>query len=199
MGYRHSRDEIVAAAAAAALEHGIGALTYRRVAERLGISDRMVVYYLPNKTDLVLAATGALAASLQSLLDDAFGDEPRAPDELLREAWPVFTTDDADQVARIFFEIVGLATAGTAPFTQLATAILDGWVEWLSERVAAATPAARRRAALGIVARIDGLLLVRHVLGPEAADDAAADLAVISRPRTRPRTSSEREESRHAG
>ena len=67
MGYRHSEEEIVDAAAAVALEHGMSGLTYRRVADRLEISDRMVVYYLPTKADLVFAAMTAVSVKLQQL------------------------------------------------------------------------------------------------------------------------------------
>jgi AcrR family transcriptional regulator len=183
VGYRHSLEEITAATAAAAIEHGVGALTYRRVAERLGISDRMVVYYLPTKTDLILAATTALSTSLQRLLVEAFGDDPRTPDELLRAAWPALANADADGVFSVFLEIVGLAAAGTEPFDQLAPALLLGWTDWLAERVAASTPAARRSGALGVIARIDGLLLIRHALGPAAADTAAEAIGITGRRR----------------
>jgi AcrR family transcriptional regulator len=183
VGYRHSREEIVAATAATALEHGIGALTYRRVADRLGISDRMVVYYLPTKADLVHAAATALSASLQGLLLDAFGDRPRPVDELLRAAWPVFATTEADRVAAIFLEVIGLAAAGAEPFDELAPALMSAWVAWLADRVAAPSPVARREGALGIVARIDGLLVIRRTLGPEAADTAARSLGITGRRR----------------
>lgn len=170
------------AAADAALEGGIGALTYRRVAERLGISDRMVVYYLPSKAELVEAAVGVLSASLQGLLAEAFGDEPRPVDELLASAWPVFAAPEADRVAAIFLEIVGLAAAGTEPFDQLAPALVGAWVEWLTDRVDAGSAVERRREALGIVARIDGLLVIARTLGPSAAADAAGALGLATRP-----------------
>lgn len=190
MGYRHSQEEIVAAASAVAAEHGIGALTYRRVAERLGISDRMVVYYLPSKADLVQAAVTGLSASLQQLLVDAFGDERRTPDELLRSAWPVFADPDVDRVSAVFLEVVGLAAAGAEPFDDLAGGLLDGWVTWLADRVAAPTLASRRREALGIIACIDGLLVLRCTLGPDDADTAARALGLMGRRPTPTRTRS---------
>lgn len=159
----------------------MGALTYRSVAEHLGISDRMVVYYLPTKADLVGAAATELSGHLQGLLDEAFGDRRRSPEELLRRAWPVLSGDPADRVVALFLEIIGLAAAGTAPFDALARAILDAWATWLAERTEGATPAVRRRTALGVIARIDGLLLLRHALGSAAADDAARSLGITGR------------------
>ncbi len=178
VGYRHSRDEIVAAAAAVALEHGMAELTFRRVGERLGISDRMVVYYLPTKGDLVGAAAGALGVELMGLLDRAFGSERQEPDALLRVAWPVLTTPAADRVFAVFFEVLGLASAGQEPYAQLAPAVMTAWADWLSDRTTGATAPARRSAALSVMARIDGLLLLRRTMGADAAEDAARALGV---------------------
>lgn len=104
VGYRHSRDEVVEAAASIALRDGMAKLTFRRVAEDLGISDRMVVYYLPSKEDLVMAAVEALSVRMQTILERAFGDDRRLPDELLRMAWPVLTKKSADQIFALFLK-----------------------------------------------------------------------------------------------
>ena len=60
MGYRHSEAEILQAATEVALEAGMVGLTFGAVGQRLGISDRTVVYYFPTKPDLVMAVAGAL-------------------------------------------------------------------------------------------------------------------------------------------
>lgn len=181
VGYRHSRDEVVDAAARVALDGGIARLTFRRVADELGISDRMVVYYLPTKADLVLTVATELSMRLQSLLHEAFGEGRRDPDDLVRQAWPVIGSGDTDRVFALFLEVVGLGAAGVKPYDGLSNALLTGWVEWLAERTAGATPAVRRRAALGVIARIDGLLLIRHAMGAPAAEEAAAALGVRRR------------------
>ena len=183
MGYRHSEEEIVDAAAAVALERGIGGLTYRRVADRLAISDRMVVYYLPTKADLVLAAMTAVSVKLQELLAEAFGEARRDPDALVRKAWPVLTTAAAEQVFAVFFEAIGLAAARTEPYDQLVPAMMQAWADWLTTRASGATPSARRRNALAVIARVDGLLLVRQTLGADASNNAARALGITGRPR----------------
>ncbi len=176
MGYRHSREEILEAATTLALREGIGGLTFGRVGQRLGISDRTVVYYFPSKPELVMAVAGAVVADLERLLERAFGAEPRSPEELLRRAWPVLTTPTADRVFSIYFEIVGLASSGQAPYDTLAGTLVEGWVQWLTPRTIGRSAAVRRRRALATVAQIDGLLLIRRVLGAAAADDAAREV-----------------------
>jgi AcrR family transcriptional regulator len=183
VGYRHSEEEIVDAAAAVALEHGLSGLTYRRVADRLEISDRMVVYYLPTKADLVFAAMTAVSMKLQHLLAEAFGDERRDPDALVRKAWPVLSTPAAEQVFAIFFEAIGLAAARTDPYDQLVPAMMQAWLDWLTTRASGSTPSARRRNALAVIARVDGLLLVRQTLGADASNEAARAQGIRGRTR----------------
>ena len=178
MGYRHSRDEILEAAVAVALEAGMVGLTFSAVGERLQISDRTVVYYFPSKPDLVTAVVVALGADLVQLLEQAFGAEPSGPTELLNRAWPVLTTPRADRVFALYFEIIGLATARQAPYDALARDLIEGWAQWLAPRTRGSTPAVRHRRALATMAQIDGLLLLRQIAGAEAAEAAAREAGV---------------------
>jgi AcrR family transcriptional regulator len=178
MGYRHSADEILDAAVAITLESGLAALTFGRVGKRLGISDRTVVYYFPTKLDLIDAVAGSLVADMVELLEDAFGSEPLDQKDLLKRAWPVLTTPSADRVFALYFEIVGLASSGGAPYDALAAGLVAGWVDWLAPRMLGGRADVRRRRALATVAQIDGLLLVRLVLGAAAGDAAAREAGV---------------------
>ena len=105
MGYRYSLDEVLAAATNTALDHGMTGLTYAQVAERLGTSDRMIVYYFPSKSELIVSVATQLGNELQVLLGEAFGDEPATTDELLAAAWPVLSNKRADRIFGLFFEI----------------------------------------------------------------------------------------------
>jgi AcrR family transcriptional regulator len=178
VGYQHSRDDLLQGAIAVTLDEGFGALTFKRVGDRLGISDRTVVYYFPTKPDLITAVAIALGGSLEQLLAEAFGDEPLPAPELLSRAWPLLTTASADVVFARYFEIIGLATAGTEPYESLAPALVQGWIDWLVPRILGGSPARRRRQAASVVAQIDGLLLLRQIAGPDTARQAARELGI---------------------
>jgi hypothetical protein len=111
-----------------------------------------------------------------ALLDEAFGPEPQSEQDLLRRAWPALSAPEADRIFALYFEMVGLASAGHAPYDALAPAMVGAWVDWLVTRLLSGSVAARRRRALALVAQMDGLLLLRRVLGAEAADTAAREL-----------------------
>jgi AcrR family transcriptional regulator len=178
MGYRHSGEEILEAAKTVALERGFGALTFGAVGRQLGISDRTVVYYFPAKEDLIVAVARAFGAELEQLLEAAFGNQPLSPPDLVRRAWPVVTTPAADRVFALYFEIVGLAASGREPFVSLARTLVEGWVAWLTPRTLGTSPIAPQAGALLAIAQLDGLLLVRLLLGPDAAEQAAVAAGV---------------------
>ncbi len=185
MGYRHSREEILEAAVTVALERGIGSLTFGAVGRALGIPDRTVVYYFPSKDALTAAVLEALGAELERVLAAAFGPERLPLRELLGRAWPVLAEPGADRVFARYFELAGLAAAGHEPYRRLARVMLERWQAWLRDRMVDGEREEAAGEALAALALIDGLLLLRQLLGPGAAE-AAARAAGLSAARRGP-------------
>lgn len=172
MGHKHSKAEILEGALVAAFEDGLSQLTFGRVAKRLGISDRIVVYYFPSKDDLIGEVLQAMGTRLQATLAPAFTSPAADHLDLLRTAWPVLARADADPVFALFFEAGGLAATGREPFRTLVPALVEAWIEWAAALIRGPKP--RRRAeAEAAIAVLDGLLLLRQLAGPVAADRAA--------------------------
>jgi len=177
MGHRHSKDDILQGALDAVFDEGLSQLTFGRLAKRLGISDRIVVYYFPTKDDLITEVMGAVGIRLQATLAGAFTEPAADHVELARTAWPVLARRDADPIFALFFEANGLAAAGREPYRRVVTGLVDAWIEWLATFFDG-EPAKRRAESEAAIALIDGLLLVRQLAGPESADRAAERLGV---------------------
>ncbi len=177
MGPKHDKAAILEAALAAALEDGLSRLSFGRLAKRLGIRDRTVVYYFPTKDDLVREVLTALGLEFQETLAAAF--KTRAADhlELLRAAWSVLAHPKVDPLFALFFEANGLAASGQEPYRSVVPALVEAWILWAAEFVEG--PAKKRRTeAETAVAVLDGLLLLRQLAGPAAANRAARRLGV---------------------
>lgn len=175
MGHKHTKAEILAGALETAFADGVSAVSYGRVARHLAISDRIVVYYFPTKADLISEVLMALGGRLQEALAAAVKPPVADHRALLRAAWPVLARPDADHVFAMFFEASGLAAAGRAPYADVVPRLADTWIEWAAG-VLDGPPQRRRDEAEAAIALVDGLLLLRQLTGPEAADRAAGRL-----------------------
>lgn len=177
MGHKHTKEEILAGALAAAFDDGLSQLTYGRVAKRLGINDRTVVYYFPTKDDLISEVLISMGTQLQQTLAPAFTSQAADHLALLRTAWPILAHPDADPVFALFFEANGLAATGREPYNTLVPQLVEAWITWAAAFILG-RPAQRRRQAETAIAIIDGLLLLRQLAGPAAAHRAARTIGI---------------------
>jgi AcrR family transcriptional regulator len=178
MGHRHTKEEILAGALAAAFDDGLSQLTFGRLAKRLGINDRTIVYYFPTKDDLVSEALFGMGLQLQQTLAPALSSLANNHLELLRFAWPILARPEADPVFSLFFEAAGLAATGIEPYATLVRELMQTWIDWAAGFVRG-TPTKRRNEAEAAIAMLDGLLLLRQLVGPVAANRAARKLGVL--------------------
>ncbi len=177
MGHKHTKAEILEGALAAAFDDGLSQLTFGRLAKRLGISDRIIVYYFPTKDDLITEVVVSMGLRLQETLAAAFSSPAADYTDLVRAAWPVLARPEADPIFALFFEANGLATAGRDPYRTLVPQLVELWIDWASHFVEGSS-ARRRTEAETAIATIDGLLLLRLLAGPDAADRAARRLGI---------------------
>lgn len=172
---RHSREEMLSVALDAALDGGLSRLTFGRLASRLNISDRMVVYYFPTKDDLVTSVLAVVGNQLQHVLAAAFSSPMNDHRALVAAAWPVVAQPECDPLFGLYFEAIGQATAGLEPYKSVAAQLVEGWLEWLGGFVVGDSEY-RRAEAAAAVALLDGLLLMRLLGGSDLADTASTSL-----------------------
>lgn len=178
MGHKHSRETLLDAALGVVATEGLHRLSFGRVASRVGTSDRVVVYYFPTKDALVEAVLAAVGDSLRAGLAGAL-DQTSATDhlDLVRRAWAVVRTPEAQAPIAAYVEAIGLAAAGVAPYTSMVGEVVASWTGWFEQHLEGS--AARRRSqAMAALTVLDGLLLVRVAGGPDLADEAARALGV---------------------
>jgi AcrR family transcriptional regulator len=178
MGHKHTKEAILEGAVGAALADGLSQLTFGRLAKRLGMNDRTIVYYFPTKGDLIAEVVTAIGVRLQATLSEAFSKPATDHLDLARAAWPLLARAETDRIFALFFEANGLAAAGQAPYDDLAPQIIESWVNWMAGFLAG-TAKDRRAEAEAAIAIIDGLLLLRQLGGPAAANRAAGRIGIL--------------------
>jgi AcrR family transcriptional regulator len=174
---KHDKSEILQGALAVAFDDGLSSLTFGRVARRLGINDRTVVYYFPTKADLIAEVITSMGIELQGALAEAFTASAATHLELARAAWPVLAHPNADPIFALFFEANGLAAAGIDPYHTLVPQLVDSWIAWSAEFFIGDAEHRHAEAAAAI-ALIDGLLLLRQLAGHDTAQRAATSLGI---------------------
>ncbi|MGY1730667.1 TetR/AcrR family transcriptional regulator [Geodermatophilus sp. SYSU D01045] len=169
-----------AAYLAGAVEHvlreGVATLSLRPLAAALGTSDRMLLYYFGTRDDLLAAVLGAVGEQLQAGLTGALPDGAVPPGRLLPLVWAALQESGAEAHVRLYLEVCGLAARGRQPHADLARRVAEDWLGWVGPRLAV-DDGEREAAAAGLLAALDGVLLVRAVAGPDRAEAAAGWLA----------------------
>lgn len=177
VGHKHTKDAILQAALDAALDDGLSQLTFGRLANRLEISDRVLVYYFPTKADLIGEVIVAMGLELQESLASAFATPAADHAEMTRAAWPLLASPQNDRVFALFFEANGLAAVGREPYASLVPNLVAGWIDFVASLMSGTT-SQRKAQAEAAIATIEGLILVRLLAGPKAANRAAKTLGI---------------------
>ena len=158
------------------LREGVATLSLRPLAAALGTSDRMLLYYFDSRDRMLVAVLTAVGERLRVALEAATPARRLAPGPLLAALRTALELDGAQPILRLYVEVSGLAARGREPFRAIAAGIAEDWLNWAEQRLDVPT-AQRRPAAAGVLAVVDGLLLLRFVAGEEAFEQAADWLA----------------------
>ncbi len=148
------------------LAHGLAGSPLRALGRAAGTSDRMLLYYFPDKDALLRALLAKVAARLLELLGAA-GDAPRAPGALLAELWAA-ARGPGHAFMLLFLELAARAGRGEEPYRAAAAALAGGFRDWAAARLDAPDDAA------AVLAALDGAFLLLAAGRADLADAAVA-------------------------
>jgi AcrR family transcriptional regulator len=158
------QDELLQAAAAYLLKHGVAGMSLRPMAAAIGTSARLLIYHFGTKERLLIEAMGVIRvqarAGVEAMLRDASVDEQRGDlGDLVRDFWRWCTAARNRPYLRLLFEVHGLALQ----YPKTYAGYLEGSVKhWIDLLTVALRPRLGREAdsvATLIVGTIDGLLM----------------------------------------
>lgn len=161
-------------------EHGIADLSLAPLAERLGTSKRMLIYYFGSRDDLIAAAIAASRPDVAYLFSDARDAAS------LREAafalWEAITRGRQQRPIRILFQVLSLAPTQPERYAEVAAEAVTAMVEPLVpvyRGLGFGDLDARARASL-LISGLRGLCLDRIVTGDVPRIEAAAGALIDS-------------------
>jgi AcrR family transcriptional regulator len=152
------------------LAHGLSASSLRPLAKAAGTSDRMLLYYFPDKGAVIAAVLAVVAARLVGLLETRTSAEPLPYDRLKPALIAVLFDNDIWPYMRLWLELASLAAHGDPLFHAVGEQLGRGFYAWALSQLDSANPQTREIEAARLLVAMEGTLLL-HSIG--LADVAA--------------------------
>ena len=151
------RQQMVGAVAAYLVQYGFRKDSLRSIAANIGVSDRMILYYFDTKERLIADAIELIGAKMA---EDIAATPPyrNATVSKVLEAL-LDRSDNEENVAAIqlWFEMIGLAIRGEAPYRQTAVKL----IEQSEEKICDKLRSDQKHRAREVLARLEGELMLR--------------------------------------
>ena len=152
------REEIIQLVADHLVTQGFENSGIRALTASAGISDRMLMYYFETKEDLIAQALLLLAEGMAQSLDELVPQGKASAAQIIAALTLSAGQNQAQRrVLMLWFEIVGLAVRGGAPYKTAAQQILTNYEQWIAGKL----PANQSHRAREILAQIEGQLLLQ--------------------------------------
>ncbi len=156
------------------LRTGLAQTSVRQLADAAGVSDRMLLYYFTDKTDLLAAALERIAVDLSGHLAKALPENDKlAPGDFAEKATALIRTKPVRRFLRLWIDIAAASGRGEEPYAAVAKQIALGFHLWIETRLDIKDAARRRSTAAMILVLIDGMALLEACSGEEIPHMAA--------------------------
>jgi AcrR family transcriptional regulator len=145
------------------LAHGLVAASLRPLAKAAGTSDRMLLYYFADKTEIISATLQCIAERMTTLLSARTASEPLPLGELITHLSSVVLDDQFWPYMCVWLELASRAGRGDPLYAPIAVQIGSGFLAWGEVQLANADPATRARDAARLLVTIEGMVLVKAI------------------------------------
>jgi AcrR family transcriptional regulator len=157
------RSELVSAVAAHVLAHGLSRTSLKELAAAAGTSDRMLLYYFPDKAALMAAALDHLADMLMAALDAQRAPSP-LPEQALLDRLSAQVQDAASwPFLQLWLEIAARAGREDPEVRDVGRAIGQGFLDWVVGQVDAPDNETRDRVGRRVLAAVEGQIVLKAV------------------------------------
>ena len=117
------------------IEQGLENSGIRALAKAAGISDRMLIYYFGSKEAAIAAALEFIAAKLAHKLQAQIPGNNMSANKLFEELVAAGSSKEFQPVIRLWFELVGHAVRGEAPYQDSVRVMAQNWELWIASKL----------------------------------------------------------------
>ena len=145
------------------LAHGLVAASLRPLAKAAATSDRMLLYYFSDKTEIIAATLQHIAERIVAMLSTRTAPEPLPLGELITHLSSVVLDDQFWPYMCVWLELASRSGRGDPLYEPIAMQIGSGFLAWGEAQLACPDPASRPRDAARLLVTIEGMVLVKAI------------------------------------
>lgn len=160
-----SRETAISNIATYIKSNGLSNTGLRTLAEAVGTSDRMLLYYFKDKADIMDTVLQHLADQFEETLSDIVPMGMRHPPEsIFIKVADIAQTHALKPYMALRLELAAQSQSTEGPYTDITQKITDNFTTWIDDRLQVANMDARRSLAIMLLAMIDGLFQASHYM-----------------------------------
>ena len=145
------------------LSEGLAAASLRNLAQAADTSDRMLLYYFPDKNAILAATLEVISGRMVEILSGRAVSKPKPPEKLQPAILKVALDDEVWPFMRMWLEIAAFAAGGDPFYKAVGEQIGRGFLEWTAMQVDAPTKRERDKAAARLLVLTEGLILLKSI------------------------------------
>jgi AcrR family transcriptional regulator len=168
------REQVIKLLGQHLLKNGLSETSLRQLAAAARVSDRMILYYFTDKSDILASVLSRIAFEMAALLSEAIPEDANlAPADFITTATAVTQAPAMRRYMRLWIEIIAAAARGEQPFAMVANQVTAGFLGWIESRLSGEAGDSKRATASMIFAIIDGLAILDICAGQDQSEKAA--------------------------
>ena len=157
------RAEIIQRLTDYVLAEGLSAASLRPLAKAAGTSDRMLLYYFTDKTQIITAILDQISARLVEMIGTRTASEPLPVDELRRQFADILFREELWPYMRIWLEVAARAAMGDAYYRAVGEKIGRGFLEWGKAQLKSGSEAQLEIDAARLLVSMEGMLFLKSI------------------------------------
>lgn len=157
------RAEIIGRLTDYVLTEGLSAASLRPLAKAAGTSDRMLLYYFKDKTEIITAVFEQISARLVEMMGQRTASQPLPVDDLRRQLAAILFEDALWPYMRIWLEVAARAAMGDPFYRAVGEQIGRGFLDWGKMQLLSENEVQRDIDAARLLVSIEGMLFLRSI------------------------------------